>query len=114
MKNSMNNIDNKNLFEQLSSLSRAAGVTVVAAVPFQSNAKGLLCGDTIGLSDKLSLEETNYTLAHELAHHFLHFDKGDTIRSEKHGEYEEQADRAAKMLLKALAIGQKGETNESY
>lgn len=48
-------------------------------------------------------EEYIETLAHELAHHFLHYEKGDTISSDKHAEYEEQADRADNMLLVALS-----------
>ena len=57
----------------------------------------------IGIRIGMSFDEYVYNLAHELAHYFLHYDKGDTIRYEKHEEYEEQADRAAKMLLAALS-----------
>ncbi|MBQ8814111.1 MAG: ImmA/IrrE family metallo-endopeptidase [Lachnospiraceae bacterium] len=57
----------------------------------------------IGIRAGMSFDEYVYTLAHELAHWFLHFDKGDTITSDNHQEYEEQADRAAKMLLLALS-----------
>ena len=62
----------------------------------------------IGIRIGMTFDEYVYNLAHEIAHYFLHYDKGDTIRSEKHAEYEEQADRAAKMLLAALSTGQKG------
>ncbi len=58
----------------------------------------------IGIRIGMNFDEYVYVLAHELAHYFLHYDKGDTINSEKHAEYEEQADRAAKMLLTALSI----------
>lgn len=58
----------------------------------------------IGIRIGMTFDEYIYNLAHELAHYFLHYDKGDTIRSERHKEYEEQADRAAKMLLEALAV----------
>ena len=58
----------------------------------------------IGIRIGMTFNEYIYTLAHELAHCFLHYDKGDTIGSERHKEYEEQADRAAQMLLKALQI----------
>ena len=40
-----------------------------------------------------------YTLAHEIAHGYLHKDTGNTVDSPKHAEYEEQADRAAHMIL---------------
>lgn len=72
-------------------------------VPFE-NYYGRLKGDKIGLSIDMDIKKINYTLAHELAHYFLHFDKGDTINSNSHRDYEEQADRAAKMLLAAVAL----------
>lgn len=65
-----------------------------------------ISGERIALSQKKldTIDDYNYNLAHELSHYFLHYDKGDTITSEKHAEYEEQADRAAKMLLEALEV----------
>ncbi|WP_294395286.1 ImmA/IrrE family metallo-endopeptidase [uncultured Clostridium sp.] len=45
-----------------------------------------------------------YTLAHEIAHGYLHKDKGNTVDSPKHAEYEEQADRAAHMILDLLSM----------
>lgn len=65
--------------------------------------KGRLRGKRIGLRSKLDIDEMNYTLAHELAHYYLHFDKGDTVNSDRRSEYEEQAERAAWMILDALA-----------
>ena len=62
----------------------------------------------IGIRADMGFDEYVDSLAHELAHYFLHYDKGDTIKSEKYKEYEEQADRGAKMLLAALTVGQKG------
>lgn len=58
----------------------------------------------IGIRIGMTFDDYVYTLAHELAHCFLHYDKGDTIKSERRAEYEEQADRAAQMLLKALQV----------
>ena len=43
------------------------------------------------------IEQINHTLAHELAHAYLHYDKGDITEST--GDYEEQAERTARMLL---------------
>ena len=57
----------------------------------------------MGISQNLqTIDDVNYNLAHELAHAYLHYDKGDTINSDLHEQYEEQADRAAKMLLDLL------------
>lgn len=99
----MKDTNNEKLFFHLIRMSGEKGIEIIIK-PFKSRAKGLLVDNTIGLSSNLSVEEMNYTLAHELAHYFLHYDKGDTIQSEKHGKYEEQADRAAKMLLTALSV----------
>lgn len=44
-----------------------------------------------------------YTLTHELAHYYLHRDKGNVINSPRHDEYEEQADRAAMFVMDLLA-----------
>ncbi len=69
---------------------------------------GLLKGKRIALNNAMSMEELNYTLAHELAHLFLHADQGDTIHSDRHQEYEEQADYAARFLLHCLSCAQGG------
>lgn len=95
-------MDQGKVFEKLIKISGKADMQV-KFIPFKAN-YGHLNGDRIGLYNDMSIEKINYTLAHELAHHFLHFDKGDTINSEYHEDYEEQADRAAKMLLQALEV----------
>lgn len=58
----------------------------------------------IGIRAGMVYDQYVFNLAHELAHWFMHFDKGNTITSDRHAEYEEQADRAANMLLAALQI----------
>ena len=93
--------------EKLMHLAEKNNITV-RFVPFRAN-NGMLIYEhdeiRIGIRIGMSFDEYVYNLAHELAHYFLHYDKGDTITSEKHAEYEEQADRAAKMLLAALSVG---------
>ena len=64
--------------------------------------QGMLYKNRIAIRGGMDIDKINYILAHELAHSYLHFDKGDTIRSDKHQEYEEQAERATIMLLDAL------------
>ena len=99
--------DTGKIFETLVHLAVSNGITVRFAPLKASYAR--LNNDRIALSDSLgSIDEFNYNLAHELAHFFLHYDKGDTIKSERHAEYEEQADRAAGMLLKALQVKEGG------
>ena len=88
------------IFERLIHLSREKGLQVKFA-PLQYN-YGRLKGDRIGLANDLSIEQMNYTLAHELAHAYLHFDKGDILQND--GSYEEQADRSAIMLLDMVRL----------
>ena len=95
-------MDQGKIFEKLVKLACVEQMKV-AFFPFTVS-YGRLHGDRIGLWNSMTIEKINYTLAHELAHHFLHYDKGDTIESDRHNEYEEQADRAAKMLLLALGL----------
>lgn len=87
-------------------LAESQGVKV-SFVPFKAN-DGMMVRvnneKRIGIRMGMNFNDYVYNLAHELAHHFLHYDKGDTIRSERHAEYEEQAERAANLLLAALAV----------
>ena len=78
-------------------------------VTFKSKSEGMMVADKdlsnliIGIRSEMDFDKYIYNIAYELAHYFLHFDKGNTITSGRHKEYEEQADRGAKMLLMALA-----------
>ncbi len=94
------------VFFVLSQLAGHEGITVKFK-PLRAY-KGMLYGDRIALSEEYmdNIGECDYNLAHELAHHFLHYDKGDILHIEESQRkvYEEQADRAARMLLKALTI----------
>ncbi len=62
----------------------------------------------IGIRIDMDFDDYIYNLAHELAHLYLHHDKGNMMESDRKAEYEEQADRAAKMLIDVLSI-QEGE-----
>ena len=95
-------MDSGKVFERLVHLAVTNGITVRFA-PLAAN-YARLKGDRIALSQDLkTIEDINYNLAHELAHRFLHYDKGNILIGRNHKEYEEQADRAAKMLLEALS-----------
>ncbi|MCI8788627.1 MAG: ImmA/IrrE family metallo-endopeptidase [Lachnospiraceae bacterium] len=104
-------MDSGKVFEDLIHLAASREITVKFAPLRVSYAR--IQGNRIALSDKLeTIEDFNYNLAHELAHSYLHGDKGDIIPGavdeEMLAQYEEQADRGAKMLLDALAVRQKG------
>ncbi|WP_455543855.1 ImmA/IrrE family metallo-endopeptidase [Intestinibacter sp.] len=90
-------------FDNLMKLANNNGIKVLTK-DFKSDARGLLAKNKIGLSSKLSLKEATEALAHELAHIYLHHDKGDTIISDKHEEYEEQANRTANLIIDLLNV----------
>ena len=95
--------DKGNIFATLMHLATSKGI-IVRFVPFEG-VDARLKGNRIGIRQSMqSIEEINYNIAHEIAHLYLHFDKGDTINSDKHDQYEEQADRAAHMILDLLSI----------
>lgn len=92
-------MDSGKIFERLIHLSRKKGLQVKFA-PLQYN-YGRIKGNRVGIANDIDIDKINYTLAHELAHAYLHYDKGDIITND--GIYEEQADRAADMLLAMAA-----------
>lgn len=96
-------LESGKVFEKLVHLAIKTGV-VVKFAPLQYN-NGRVKGNRIAIRQDLqTIDDYNYTLAHELAHRFLHYDKGDIINNENHIGYEEQADRAAKMLLELAKL----------
>ena len=104
-------MDKGEIFCKLVHMATEKGIAV-KFVPFKVY-DGRIKGNKIGIRQGLRMiDEYNYNLAHELAHAYLHYDKGsilpDMEDKELHKQYEEQADRAAKMLLAALSVGQKG------
>ena len=88
------------IFERLIHLSRVRGLQVKFA-PLQYN-YGRLKSDRVAIANDMTLEQINTTLAHELAHSYLHYDKGNILEND--GDYEEQANRAAVMLIARAGI----------
>lgn len=59
----------------------------------------------LGIRAEMSLDEYVSVMAHELAHYYLHFDMDIlALPTEQQEIYEKQVDRAARMLLDALAV----------
>lgn len=95
------------IFCDLIHMAVSKGITVKFAPLGVSYAR--IKGDRIALSQSLgTIDDFNYNLAHELAHAYLHYDKGDIMASDDQEEYEKQADRGAQMLIEALEATQKG------
>ena len=94
-------MDNGKVFEELIKICRAKNILVLFA-PFKGK-YGMVRKERIGIANDMNLENINKTLAHEIAHTYLHYDKGNIVEN-KNSNYEEQADRAAFMLLDTIQI----------
>ena len=73
----------------------------VKSLPFKS-IKSALQGERIGIRTELTVEEAAYELAWELSHAFIHYDGGNMVESPLSKDYNEQADRAARMIIAIL------------
>ena len=73
----------------------------VRSFPFQ-NVDSVLKGKCIGIRQQLSMEKVTYELAWELAHLFIHYDAGNIIENPLAKEYNDQATRAAGMIIRML------------
>ena len=95
-------MDKGEVFAKLVHIATEHGI-IVRFAPLQAN-DGRIKGNRIAIRQDLpTIDDYNYNLAHEIAHAFLHCDKGNIMNSDREAEYEEQADRAARMLLIALS-----------
>ena len=100
-KDGMSNVQDCETVKELIRLANTKNISVKFK-PLKYN-DGRLKGNQILIREGMDEDHTIWILAHEIAHWFLHYDKGNTMTSPLHDEYEEQADRGAKMLLCALS-----------
>ena len=63
-----------------------------------------LHGNVIGIRTGITVEKACYELAWELSHSFIHYDGGDLVKSPLQKDYNEQASRAAEMIIKVLNV----------
>lgn len=64
----------------------------------------MLKDNHIGIRTQVTVEKACYELAWELSHAFIHYDGGDMIKSPLSKDYNEQATRAADMVIKILNV----------
>ena len=64
----------------------------------------VLNGKRIVVRKNLEFEKVVYELAYELAHYFIHYNQGNMINSPLSKDYNEQAERAACMIIRLLDI----------
>lgn len=75
----------------------------VDSFPF-GTVDSMLKGNHIGIRTKVTVEKACHELAWELSHAFIHYDGGDMIKSPLSKDYNEQATRAAEMVMKILNV----------
>lgn len=63
-----------------------------------------LYNNHIGIRTEMPIEKVTYELAWELSHAFIHHNNGDMIKSPLSRDYNEQATRAAEMIIKMLNV----------
>lgn len=96
-------IDNPiRVFKVLLQVAEDRGIKV-SSYPFKCF-DSRLHGDTIGIRTDVTVEKACYELAWELSHSFIHYKDGDMINSPLAKDYNEQATRAAEMILKILNV----------
>lgn len=92
--------DSRKVFERLVHLANQKNISILFA-DLQAY-DGRIKGNRLAVRSSLpGINEFNFILAHELAHAYLHYDKGDITETK---DYEEEADRAAMLLLDALKV----------
>lgn len=64
----------------------------------------VLNGKRIVVRKNLEFEKVVYELAYELAHYFIHYNQGNMINSPLSKDYNEQAEKAACMIIRLLDI----------
>lgn len=75
----------------------------VNSFPF-GTVDSMLKDNHIGIRTQVTVEKACYELAWELSHAFIHYQKGDLIKSPLSKDYNEQATRAAEMIMKILNV----------
>lgn len=75
----------------------------VNSFPF-GTVDSMLKGNHIGIRTEVTVEKACYELAWELSHAFIHYDGGDMIKSPLSKDYNDQATRAADMIMKILNV----------
>lgn len=88
------------IFIRLYEMAKEKGVTV-RSCDFKAN-YSMIKDNRLGIKKNLSMEETTYELAYELSHYYIHYNDGDLIRSPLANDYNQQAERAAYMMIEML------------
>lgn len=88
--------------EILLQVARESGISVYS-YPFKKY-DSMLQKNAIGIRTEVTVEKACYELACELSHVFIHYDGGNLINSPLAKEYNQQAERAADMIIRLLNV----------
>lgn len=88
--------------EILLQVARESGISVYS-YPFKKY-DSMLQKNAIGIRTEVTVEKACYELAYELSHVFIHYDGGNLINSPLAKEYNQQAERAADMIIRMLNV----------
>lgn len=90
------------VFKNLLALAEDQGITL--KLKDISGYSSILRGKRIAVMKHQVFEKVVYETAYELAHYFIHYDQGDMVNSPLEKDYNEQAERAAFMMIRMLDI----------
>lgn len=90
------------VFKNLLALADEQGITL--RLHDLKKFDSILCGKDIAIRKQQLFEKVVYEAAYELAHYFIHYDQGDMVESPLQKDYDEQAERAAFMMIRMLDI----------
>ena len=90
------------VFKNLLALADEQGITL--KLQDLRTFDSILCGKNVAIRKQQLFEKVVYEVAYELAHYFIHYNQGDLVKSPLQKDYDEQAERAAFMMIRMLDI----------
>ena len=93
------------IFKNLLALAEEQGITL--KIKDISGYYSVLRGKRVAVRKNQMFENVIYEIAYELAHYFIHYNQGNMVRSPLRKDYNEQAERAASMMIRMLDINAK-------
>ncbi len=90
------------VFKNLLALAEEQGISL--KVKDTSGCTSILKGNRIAVRKHQLFEKVVYETAYELAHYFIHYNQGDLINNPLAKDYNDQAERAAFMMIRMLDI----------
>ena len=90
------------VFKNLLVLAEEQGITL--KIKDISGYYSVLRGKRVAVRKNQTFENVIYEIAYELAHYFIHYNQGNMVRGPLEKDYNEQAERAASMMIRMLDI----------